>query len=51
MDNTVFSKEETNRCTPVNRSLHSSGKNRSLECTGQTHYIFYYPTPVFILFI
>lgn len=32
MDNTVFSKEETNRCTPVNRSLHSSGKNRSLKC-------------------
>ena len=32
MDNTVFSKGEVNLCTPVNGSLHSSGKNRSLEC-------------------
>lgn len=31
MDNTVFSKGESNRCTPVNSSLHWSGKNRSLE--------------------
>ena len=34
MDNTVFSKGEVNLCTPVNGSLHSSAKNRSLECKG-----------------
>lgn len=39
MDNTVFSKGEVNLCTPVNGSLHSSGKTvhwsakvYSLEC-------------------
>lgn len=32
MDNTVFSKEETNRCTLVNRSLHSSERFFPLEC-------------------
>ena len=30
------------RCTLVNRSLHWSERFYPLQCTGQTHYIFYY---------